>query len=92
MVDFTKVRNELLTAWSAAQTEKDMELAASIVTIIADVDKLSKLPTVEERTSEWKAEVLRLKNSNKLVEAVKLYRSKSGLGLMESKYAVENMK
>ena len=40
---------------------------------------------------EWLAEVRRLKESGKLINAIKLYREHTGLGLKEAKDAVEGM-
>ena len=40
---------------------------------------------------EWLAEVRRLKESGKLIDAIKLYRENTGLGLKEAKDAVEGM-
>ncbi len=40
---------------------------------------------------EWLGEVRRLKESGKLIEAIKVYREHTGLGLKESKDAVEGM-
>ena len=39
----------------------------------------------------WLEEVRRLKNDGKLINAIKLYREHTGLGLKESKDAVEGM-
>ncbi len=39
----------------------------------------------------WLAEVRALKESGKLIEAIKLYRQNTGLGLKESKDAVEGL-
>ena len=39
----------------------------------------------------WLEEVRQLKNSGKLINAIKLYREHTGLGLKESKDAVEGM-
>ena len=40
---------------------------------------------------EWLTEVRRLKESGKLIDAIKLYRENTGLGLKEAKDAVEGM-
>jgi ribosomal protein L7/L12 len=39
----------------------------------------------------WMGEVLALKNSGQLIQAIKLYRERTGLGLKEAKDAVEAM-
>jgi large subunit ribosomal protein L7/L12 len=39
----------------------------------------------------WLEEVLRLKNSGKLINAIKLYRENTGVGLKEAKDIVEGM-
>jgi len=39
----------------------------------------------------WLAEVRRLKESGKLINAIKLYREQTGVGLKEAKDAVEGM-
>jgi ribosomal protein L7/L12 len=39
--------------------------------------------------TEWMTEVRRLKESDNLIQAIKLYREHTGLGLKESKDAVE---
>lgn len=39
----------------------------------------------------WLAEVRQLKESGKLINAIKLYREKTGVGLKEAKDAVEGM-
>jgi len=39
----------------------------------------------------WMAEVRRLKESGKLINAIKLYREQTGVGLKEAKDAVEGM-
>ena len=39
----------------------------------------------------WMAEVAALKAQDKLIEAIKLYRERTGLGLKEAKDAVEAM-
>ena len=41
--------------------------------------------------SEWMAEARRLKESGNKIEAIKLYREHTGLGLKEAKDAVEEM-
>ena len=41
--------------------------------------------------TEWMAEVRRLKESGKLINAIKLYREKTDVGLKEAKDAVEGM-
>ena len=41
--------------------------------------------------SEWMAEARRLKESGNKIEAIKLYREHTGLGLKEAKDAVEGM-
>ena len=40
---------------------------------------------------EWLAEVRRLKESGRLIDAIKLYRENTGLGLKEAKDAVEGL-
>jgi len=40
---------------------------------------------------EWLAEVRRLKESGKLINAIKLYRERTGVGLKEAKDSVEGM-
>jgi ribosomal protein L7/L12 len=42
-------------------------------------------------TSDWMAEARRLKESGNKIEAIKLYREHTGLGLKEAKDAVEEM-
>jgi ribosomal protein L7/L12 len=91
MVDLTKARTELLVAWSSANL-KEPELAAGLFKLIADLDTLTKIPTPEQKKAEWEAECLRLLNSNQLINAIKLYRSKTGCDLREAQYAVERMK
>ena len=39
--------------------------------------------------SDWMAEVRRLKDSGNVIQAIKVYRDKTGLGLKEAKDAVE---
>lgn len=39
----------------------------------------------------WTAEVRALKESNQMIQAIKLYRQNTGLGLKEAKDAVEGM-
>ncbi len=41
--------------------------------------------------SEWMAEARRLKESGNKIEAIKLYREHTGLGLKEAKDAVEGL-
>ncbi len=41
--------------------------------------------------SEWLAEARRLKESGNVIQAIKLYREHTGLGLKEAKDAVEGM-
>ena len=41
--------------------------------------------------SEWLAEARRLKESGNMIQAIKLYREHTGLGLKEAKDAVEGM-
>jgi len=40
---------------------------------------------------EWLAEVRQLKESGKMINAIKLYRERTGVGLKEAKDAVEGM-
>jgi len=40
---------------------------------------------------EWLAEVRRLKESGQLIDAIKLYRENTGLGLKEAKDAIEGL-
>ena len=42
-------------------------------------------------SSAWLGEVRRLKESGKLINAIKLYRERTGVGLKEAKDAVEGM-
>lgn len=88
-----KARSFLLIAWSGekskgAATERTVGLAA----LINDLDTLYAIPDAAAVKEDWKAEVKKLMNNRQEIAAIKLYRAKSGLGLREAQFAVNNMK
>lgn len=88
-----KARSYLLVAWSSEKqkgsaTARTVALAA----LINDLDTLYAIPDAKAEDETWKAEVKTMIDNNQEIAAIKLYRSKSGVGLREAQFAVLKMK
>lgn len=74
--------------------ERVTKLEAAVASLqlqLANVGPAGTAAAAPVAGTEWMTEVRRLKESGKLIEAIKLYREHTGLGLKESKDAVESL-
>jgi len=73
-------------------TDRVARLEAAVASLQAKLAALTGgTAAAEPPTGEWMAEVHALKASGNLIQAIKVYREHTGLGLRESKDAVEGL-
>jgi large subunit ribosomal protein L7/L12 len=79
-VDFDGLK-ERVTKLEAAVASLQLQLANAV--------PVGATPAAPVAGTEWMTEVRRLKESGNVIQAIKLYRENTGLGLKEAKDAVE---
>ena len=79
---------------AVATLQAQLSAVSAVGTAVAGIPYGAPMPSAGALPAEggpWMAEVKALKDSGKLINAIKLYRERTGLGLKEAKDAVEAM-
>lgn len=84
---YSEERNNSPSSELTERIAKFVEELTTIIEIPVSLNAEQKQAIIEEETRA----ILGSGNHDNLVRAIKHYRSKTGLGLMESKFAVERM-
>ncbi len=93
-VDLKKAKQETLVIWTQASCANPLsEISKGLFKILREFERLEALEQTSTKVEEdWIQEVRNLCNNNQQMAAIKLHRSKTGMGLRESMYAVEKLK
>lgn len=92
-IDLKKAKQELHVVWAQAKIAgPNSELSKGLFNILREIERLENIEqkkTIDEE--KWVQDIRDLCKTEESIAAVKLYRSKTGVGLREAMFAVENI-